>query len=196
MRGEVQAMGGHSRAESLILLCRSEYEINKMRCYVQKFVDKNKVDIPLQSAFFTLSADCLRYIEAIQLFESQLAASEQAAELQCAALRYCGNCKHSNNLHPLTGICRHCENYLEWEIRAGVDLENGATILLARLQRYEAALHQCVDAINSIGTHYGTNLQVHGWHQNGNGEPLDNFFEANGLLEARDTAQEALKEGQ
>ena len=46
----------------LLLLCRSGYEINRMREYVKKHPNDN---ILANMYFFQLSADCLRYREAL-----------------------------------------------------------------------------------------------------------------------------------
>jgi len=50
-------------SRSLLLLCRSEYEINRMRDYVSKHPNS---DMTANGFFFQLSADCLRYIEALK----------------------------------------------------------------------------------------------------------------------------------
>jgi len=50
-------------SRDLLLLCRSEYEINQMREYVKKHPHP---DMTANGFFFNLSADCLRYIEALK----------------------------------------------------------------------------------------------------------------------------------
>ena len=50
-------------SRNLLLMCRSEYEINRMRDYVSKHPNS---DIISNGFFFQLSADCLRYIEALK----------------------------------------------------------------------------------------------------------------------------------
>lgn len=50
-------------ARDLLLLCRSEYEINQMRDYVSKNPNS---DMTANGFFFNLSADCLRYIEVLK----------------------------------------------------------------------------------------------------------------------------------
>ena len=50
-------------SRDLLLLCRSEYEINQMRDYVSKHPNN---DMTANGFFFQLSADCLRYIEVLK----------------------------------------------------------------------------------------------------------------------------------
>ena len=47
----------------LLLLCRCEYEVNLMRDYIKTHPHP---DITANGFFFSLSADCLRYIEALK----------------------------------------------------------------------------------------------------------------------------------
>lgn len=60
---EVKNLNNEYTARDLLLLCRSEYEINQMREYVKKHPNS---DIVANGFFFQLSADCLRYIEALK----------------------------------------------------------------------------------------------------------------------------------
>ena len=50
-------------ARDLLLLCRSEYEINCMREYVKNHPNP---DMTADGFFFQLSADCLRYVAALK----------------------------------------------------------------------------------------------------------------------------------
>jgi len=50
-------------SRELLLMCRSEYEINQMRNYVSKNPNS---DMTANGFFFNLSADCLRYIEVLK----------------------------------------------------------------------------------------------------------------------------------
>ena len=50
-------------ARDLLLLCRSDYEINNMRKYVE---NNPHPDLTANGFFFELSADCLRYREALR----------------------------------------------------------------------------------------------------------------------------------
>lgn len=50
-------------SRDLLLMCRSKYEINRMRDYVSRHPNP---DLPANGFFFQLSADCLRYIEALE----------------------------------------------------------------------------------------------------------------------------------
>lgn len=50
-------------SRDLLLMCRSEMEIAEMRAYVKRHPNP---DTTADGYFFQLSADCLRYIEALK----------------------------------------------------------------------------------------------------------------------------------
>jgi len=77
-------------------------------------------------------------------------------------------------------------------IQAVAQAHDPASALLAEHKRYREALIETAKALENILTHYGTGLEVLNWHQNGDTEALDNFFDENGLPEALNAARAAL----
>jgi len=63
VREELIIMFSKYGARDLLLMCRSKWEVNQMRDYVSKHPNG---DILANNYFHTLSADCLRYIEALE----------------------------------------------------------------------------------------------------------------------------------
>lgn len=60
-------------------------------------------------------------------------------------------------------------------------------------ERLRSALTKAEVAISAIASFYDLELMVHNWHQNGDGEPLDNFLAENGMdNELLETVRSAL----
>lgn len=72
---------------------------------------------------------------------------------------------------------------------------NSALAQLAEKDKEIAMLRDVLtlakDELNDLWSYCGKGLEVHGWHLNGNPEPLDNFFEDNSCG-AREAIEEAL----
>lgn len=59
------------------------------------------------------------------------------------------------------------------------DLISKNHLLHAQVETQSKALEKSEKFISGIMSFYGQGLSVHNWHQNGDGEPWDNFFDEN-----------------
>jgi hypothetical protein len=83
------------------------------------------------------------------------------------------------------------------------NLDDAAEDLEGRITEFEevnadllAASKKALEFMNSIMSHYGTNLKVLNYHLNGDAEPWDNFFDENMYGNERELLRNAIEKAE